>query len=188
MEKHDLFLNILQDLKEKIDSNNPYQIIKSSELIRSLLFDASGPLVNKVNKEFKVKIEYEYLDTKSGYRAFLFKMNPESFIVGDGLYPEWLITRGDIVKTKIDSFFKTMLIVKDGKEMTVKDVLDYVINCLGGTHHEEPKKDERVTLENMKNMFFGNTNAVVHQVKSIGTVVLKAMEPVKSEIIKKYYS
>jgi len=188
MEKHELFLNILKDLRDKIESNNPFQIIKSSELIRSLLFDASGPLVNKVNKEFKVKIEYEYRDTKSDYAASVIALKPSTFVVSDGLYPDWLLTNGTIKKTSIDALLSTLIIIKDGKELTVKNVLDYVLYCLGGTHHEEPKKEESVTLAELNEMYFGNANVVVHQVKSIGMVVLKALEPLKSEIIKKYYS
>ena len=53
----DYFLRTLDDLEHKIDSDNYYQILGISALVRRLLVDGF-PLVDKVNRYYRLKIRY----------------------------------------------------------------------------------------------------------------------------------
>lgn len=190
MNKHNLFLHTLDDLKSKLDSNNSYQILKSSELVRTLLYDTSGPLVNKINQEFKLKIKFHHKDTLSGYNVLARIAKPSLYLSLDGFYPKNARTNSKTLESNISQFFKTMVIVVDQRVFTVKDMLDHAVNCLGGTHHGEPKEEERFALKELESWSFGdlNTNAIIRQIKSIGYVVFDALQELKEKVITKYYS
>lgn len=49
------FLNTLNDLREKADSNDRYQLIKASGLLRLLLLD---PLIHEANQKHKIKFKF----------------------------------------------------------------------------------------------------------------------------------
>jgi hypothetical protein len=57
-ENEELFINIYNDLRDKLDKGDKYNLIKASGLIRQILFDASpaSPLLDLVNRDYKLKI------------------------------------------------------------------------------------------------------------------------------------
>ena len=81
-----------------------------------------------------------------------------------------------------------MVVVINERRFTVKEIIDHSVNCLGGTHHGEPK-NEQIALKELETLYFGlDTNSIIRQTKSIGYVVLDAMKELKEKVIKKYYS
>ncbi|MFC7357087.1 hypothetical protein ACFQO1_05270 [Jejudonia soesokkakensis] len=189
MEKHELFIETLNDLELKIHSDKPYQILKSSEIIRSLLFDTTGPLVDKINREFKLKIEFEYRDTKMRSESSPSLIpKPTTYIVADGFYPPDGIPNAKSVKTKKDQFFKALLIYHNDTIYTVKDILNFALYNLGGTHHAEPNTESETNLAELNDLFLGNINSIIFQTRAIGKVVIKALSELKNEVEKKYYS
>jgi hypothetical protein len=190
MDKQKLFLYTLEDLKSKLDSNNSYQVLKTSELVRTLLFDTSGPLADKINREFKLKIKFHHKDTMSGYNILAGIAKPSLYLSLDGFYPKSAMTNSKTVESNKSEFFKTMVIVVNEREFTVKEILDHAVNCLGGTHHGEPKEAERIALKELESLKLGDldTNSIIRQTKSIGYVVLDALQELKEKVIEKYYS
>lgn len=182
MSKEQLFINILDDLKQKIESGDSYQLLKSTELIRSLLFDTTGPLVDKINRQHKLKIKYEYLDSRTGYPESIMALNPKWFVVGDGFYPKWLITNGNIISTKKEKFFSMLIMRIDGREITTKELIDYVLYCMGGTHHSDPKELSELALKKMEDIFFMNTTSAISQIRSIGMVILDSLQELKEQV------
>lgn len=190
MKKHELFIEVLNDLREKIGSNKPYHIIKATELIRTLLFDKSGPLVDKLNKKYKIKFQFKHCDTRRDLES-LEKIGipiPDTYICADGFYPETMPSQEKTIISNRDSFYKTLIMIHEGKEYTVKDVLDHVLYILGGTHHDDPKKEEELILTNLNKHFtIGNISAVVYQIKAISRVVIKSLTELENKIIFEYY-
>ena len=187
MTKTELFLSILDDLKIKSNSNDPYQILKSTEIIRSLLFDTSGPLVDKINKDFKLKITYRYVKYGDNLNHPLFK-DLMTYISGDGFYPDEFSNSEKIIETKKSEFFNALVIFHDKNLFNVKDILDFALYKLGGTHHENPKSEKDKKISTLNTLYLGNQNSIIFQCRSIGKVVYDALIDLKTEVEKKYYS
>jgi hypothetical protein len=185
MRRQELFLNVLKDLRSKIKSNDPYQLIKSSELIRTLLFDSSGPLVHKLNREHKLKIEFKYNDAKDtldGYKKAGIPI-PTTFMIADGFFPGTAIAKSKTVTEKLDNFLKALLIYHGGREYSVKDILNHAVNFLGGTHHDDPKKEKELVLTQLNNeLLIGGHSSIVLPLKAIGLVVLDALAELESKV------
>lgn len=182
MNRHQLFINSLEDLESKINSKNEYQILKSTEILRTLLFDSSGPLVDKINKEFKIDIKFRYKVVGENLDNPLFK-NLVTFICGDGFYPPNSRPNIKITETKKDQFFKALVIFHNQNFYTVKDVLDFSLYKLGGTHHEDPKTDKEKIFSELNNLYVANGNSIIFQCKSIGEVVLEGLKELRFRVI-----
>lgn len=151
-------------------------------MIRSLLFDTTGSLVDKLNKTYKFKIEFEYLDTTSGYVEKVLNLKPIWYSVGDGLFPDWDSTGGQIIKSNIHKFFSTVVIINNGLNITVKELLDYSLYCLGGTHHREAKSHADLALKSMENVFVNNGLIAINQLRSIGKITIKSLQQLKEHV------
>lgn len=186
MNKELLFLETLNDLRQKIDSNQPYHLIKSSELIRSLLFDPSGSLVDKINRERRFKIKFEFIDGRDSLEGIRkIGISIDTFTLNDELYPP--TTNPNRPDKKIgskDNFLNALIIFHNNREYTVKDVLDFVLYNLGGTHHDDPKDEEKEILSHLNNVFqIGGHYSVVRPMKAIGLVVIDALSDLEKSII-----
>lgn len=181
MDNRNLFFNTYNDLVDKIKSENEYQIIKSTELIRRLIFD-SNSLVDKVKG--KLTIEYTYTDSTNGSTfRYMKKLGMSDFVIADGFYPpERIANVGPIVKTNKDKFLKCIILIKDGKEYTVLDIIKFVLFCQGGTHLDNPKKEYQVALDKFKNQKIFSLNPTIYQIKSIGKVIIDALKPLETEL------
>lgn len=188
MERTQLFIELLNDLHQKINSNNEYQILKSAEIMRSLLFDASGALVDKVNREFLLKIVFEHEDTRNEFDK-PFSKDASYVIPGDSFYPKFarISKNYSVKKSSKDQLLKTPILISNGKEFTVKELLHYALYKMGGTHHEDPKTDADIMIENVTKLPFFNFNLIIFQIRSIGFVVETGLQEIKNEVIKKYY-
>jgi hypothetical protein len=56
-----LFLSTLDDLEKSISSNDDYTLLCASKLIRQLFLDGANSLVDKVNKNYKLKLKLKLL-------------------------------------------------------------------------------------------------------------------------------
>jgi hypothetical protein len=57
-----LFVDVLDDLQAKIASQGAYEVLNASGLIRKLLLDDT-PLVDQVNRKYRLKIMFEVAET-----------------------------------------------------------------------------------------------------------------------------
>lgn len=187
MTKQQLFIEILNDLEFKINSKDQYQILKASELIRSLMFDASGSLIDKINKDYSLKILFEYKDISELLNHPLYK-DVDVFFIGQGLYPPFSNPNSKIIKTKKDDFLKAIIVISDGKRYSVKDILNFSLYKLGGTHHEEPKSDDDKRIAELNGYSLMAINSILYQIIGIGNVVISALYELKNKVIQEYYS
>ena len=178
MDRNALFVRTIEDLRSKIASNDEYESLKASGLIRTLLLD-SGNLVDEVNRRFRLKITFTYADSSQGYPAEMRKLlNPSQWAVLDGLYPGTQITTAVNVTTNRGPFLSQMVLINRGEELSVKDVIKYAANVLGGVHAGKVKKGEskEEALEKLTGLF-GNLPTALMQLRAIAHVVLDGLEP-----------
>jgi hypothetical protein len=111
------FLQTLEDLREKVASNDRYQLIKASGLLRLLLLDA---MVHDANRNHKVKLKF-YLTLKD-YRKV--KVKPLS----------------------LDEFLSTEWKAYREHTYSVKEIIETSAHLMGGVHLKKPKQKKEVDL------------------------------------------
>ena len=118
MNRHEeSFVNALNDLREKVKSNDRYQLIKASGILRLLLLD---PLIHEVNRKHKIKIKF-YLTSRNNRRT-----NAKSLTLDKFLATEWQANREHTY--------------------TIKEIIETSANHLGGVHVKEPKQKKEIDL------------------------------------------
>lgn len=176
-----LFLKTISDLENKISSKDPYEILGASALIRKLFLD-DHPLVDRINREYKLKILFHVCIPKPDPPG---SPKPIVTFVRDGIDPSNIIYPGMIVsKLTRDKFFKVVVLTISGKEYTIKDVILFEANIMGGVHAGTPKSEKEKVLKALNDLLsIGGYAASLKQLQSIGRVILKALIPLKEKII-----
>jgi hypothetical protein len=183
----DYFLRTLDDLEHKIDSNDYYQILGISALVRRLLVD-SFPLVDKVNRYYRLKILYRI--AISNTLKFMESMGiPKSGLallsLQDGLDPDTASPGKTICEVDLEKFLNTTVLVKDGKEYSIRDIVTYEANVDGGVHLGSPKEQaHKEIIDINKSILIGGYSPLLRQLKSIGRVVLKGLKPLREDVQK----
>ncbi len=88
--REELFLRTLEDFAQRIASEDAYEVLGASALIRKLLIDSS-PLVDQVNQKYRLKIEFEVMPQRSLPPSVPI---PDFSSVQDGLNPDTSAPRG----------------------------------------------------------------------------------------------
>lgn len=178
-ELESLFLHTLDELERRISGEEPYEILSASALIRKLFLDES-PLVDQVNRNYKEKIRFEI-----GMRLVYPTDEPQPIFstVQDGLDPDTAITGKKCQQVSRDQFLKTTVIVVNGQEYSIRDVILFEANIMGGVHAGAPKNEKEEVMRQL-NQFFsvGGYRSSLRQLKAIGRVVLKALKPLRIRV------
>jgi|GEM_PF-5319460 len=111
------FMYSLNDLREKISSNNRYQLIKAAGILRLLFTDQ---LIHKANRKHKVKFQF-YLTLKE-YR----NIGTSPLKIKDFLATEWTAYREHTY--------------------SIKEIIDISAHLMGGVHLQEPKEQKEVDM------------------------------------------
>ena len=174
-----LFIKTLDDLSARIVSSDPYEILGASALIRKLLLD-DHPLVDQVNRDYRVKITFDIIQpraTPPGLPA------PTFWTVQDGLDPDTAPPIGQRVQISRDQFFGTVLSIVQGREFTLREIVLFEANVMGGVHAGTAKKDQEKVLESVgQQISVGGYRSSLRQLKAIGRVVLKALQPLADQV------
>ena len=176
LEKETLFENTLRDLETRLAANDPYEILGVAGLIRRLLLD-DHPLVDQVNRKYKMKITFEIghpLGLPPGIPA------PDFFSVQDGIDPDTARPGKQRVQVSRDQFFKAVLSIVDSHEYTLRDIVLFEANVMGAIHAGSPKRDKEKALHAINSTIsVGGCSSSLRQLKGIGRVVLKALLPLR---------
>lgn len=167
----ELFLHTVEDLRQKVNSKTPYDLIRACGLCRHLLFD-NPSLAHKVNKR-RLKLNCQIADYTNTPLSFDYKGSG-----GRNIEP---LDRNTITVT-LDKFFKAKIAYYGATEFTVKDILIIAVNNFGGIHSLSPTLKQKRLLHweqwtknvEMKMSFW--------LINSICRVILKALEPLEEEI------
>ncbi len=181
-QQEQLYLKTISDLENRINDQDPYEILGSSALIRKLFLD-DHPLVDQVNRDYKLK--------------FLFNVclptplppglpKPDVYSIQDGLDPDTSRPGKHVSQLTRDQFFKVIVLMINGKEYTIRDVILFEANIMGGVHAGMPKSEKEKILKTLNDQLsIGGYASSLRQLQAIGRVVLKALTPLTQNIKQK---
>lgn len=184
--KEKVYLNILNELRERLEKRTEYDVLKTSGLIRQLLIDRNS-LINQINKIYRIKIKYIV------QKRFEF---PKPATLPDGSQPQILfqsifILPGESTSVEellLQDFLKYELLYYEEKGFSVLDIIKICANKYGGIHFDDVKKESDLTLDHLnRNLIFNNSSSVLQSMHDIAQICLIALKPLE-EIIKKKYS
>jgi hypothetical protein len=177
-----LLLRTLEDIETRVKSHDPYEVLGLSALIRKLFLD-DNPLIDQVNRMYRQKIKFVISDPNSPYTQLVLSMKPSFYSVQDGLDPETALTNKAKIEVNRDQFFGTMVLMIEGKPYSVREVILFEANVMGGIHAGAPKTDKERALAEINNLYVGgDTRAATRQLQGISRVVIKALQPLREAI------
>jgi hypothetical protein len=182
-QEEQLYQKTLDDLNNRINSQDPYEILGVSALIRKLFLDDHS-LVNQVNREHKLKFVFNVCLPTIPLESPDIKV----FSIQDGLDPDTSRPGKAVSQLGRDQFFRTIVLVINGKKYTIKDVVLFEANIMGGVHAGSPKSEKEKILKTLNDQLsIGGYASSLRQLQAIGRVVTKALAPltqrVKSKLI-----
>ena len=173
-----LFLETLKDIEDRVTSKDAYEVLLISALIRKLLLD-DFPLIDQVNRRYKTKISFEIIPAQE---ALIQKS--EFYISADLLDPETAPRSKKSQKVSRDQFLKTTVLSISGKRYSIKDIILFEANIMGGIHAGTPKKVKEEALQQINSIYeIEASRGSLLQLKAIARVVLKALEPLRIQIL-----
>jgi hypothetical protein len=174
-----LFLSTYQDIENRLNAKEPYEILYISALIRELFLD-DFPLVDQVNKNYKLKILFKITETQAKIPGLPM---PIFYSVHDGFDPDTAIRPGfRIIEVNRNKFFKACVLAIRGKEYSVREIILFEANIMGGVHASTAKTDKEKALKQIDSLFIGGYRSSLGLLKAIARVILKALEPLKKII------
>ncbi len=177
-----LFVNTLRDLAARIADADEYSILGASALIRKLLIDGS-PLVDQVNQGYRLKLAFEISDSKPSIPGV---PEPTFWSVQDGLDPETSRPGKPRKVVNRDQLLSAVLAVVDGRAYTLREIVLFEANVMGGVHAGSPKEEKERVLQSLNSgLAIGGYRASLRQLQAIGRVVLKGLEPLSSAVTSK---
>lgn len=182
------FLDTLDDLRNKCESNSNYNYVKASALLRLLLIEDGIPLIHIVNREYKEKILFEVIKHTP---------SPRKHIGTDGLIYESFISvrfinptasNDNIDLLNLDQFLKYIIFTYEGRDVTVLEILKLNAHVEGGVHLGNKIKknyDElMIELANSSVNYTGGITGGAYSVHEIGKITLKALAKLEDRIKK----
>ena len=174
-----LFLKTLDDLRNRIRSNDPYEILGASAIIRKLFLD-DQPLVDQVNRQYKLKFDFNVCLPAPNPPGL---PEPVVFSIQDGLDPDTSLPGKPISHLKRDQFLKIVVLVINKKKYTIKDVILFEANIMGGVHAGSPKTEKEKVLKLLNDQLsIGGYASSLRQLQAIGRVIIKALTPLQEHI------
>jgi hypothetical protein len=178
MDSTHLFCRTYDDLSERISSQDPYVILGASALIRKLFID-DDPLVDQVNRSHKIKLSFVIGEIDTPYHREVMKDKPRYWSLQDGLDPKTKLVAGGTTTLKRDKFFDTVVLIANGKEFNIRELIKFEANVMGGIHAGKAKTDQEKALASLAGLYMGNTRASLRQLLAISRVILSALSPLR---------
>jgi hypothetical protein len=178
----ELFVRTLEDLHRSINSEDEYEVIRSSGIIRMLFLDSGDSLVDQVNRKHGLKLEFEIID-----QPFIPEQPvPELFCAIDSIDPRRMPSGVHPVKKTRGEFFGLAIGSLKGTKYSIRDTVKFVANVLGGVHAGSPNdKDKQKTLNEIGKIFiFSNKSVLLQQLRSIGRIILETLKPLRYRVLK----
>lgn len=174
-----LFLETLKDLEARITQQDPYTILGASALIRKLLLD-DAPLVDQVNRQHRLKLTFEVTESQAQVPGM---PAPTFYSVQDGIDPA-TARPGKITKTvNRDQLLSYVLSVVEGRSYTLREIVLFEANVMGGVHAGSPKEDKERVLHALNNQLaIGGYRSSLRQLQAIGRVVVKGLAPLRCAV------
>ena len=177
MDANTLFLKTLADIESRLAETDPYEILLISGLLRKLFLD-EHPLVDQVNKTYRLKLDFEITvplnKPDEGDKSSLWS-------VQDGLDPETAVPGKQRVRLNRDQFFQTVVAMIYGPSFTVRDVIQFEANVAGAVHAGAPKTEKEKALHEVgQKIGVGGYAPTLRQLLAIARVSLRALAPLRA--------
>lgn len=199
MNAKELYVRTIQDLKERCESLDRYDLLRASALMRQLLFD-DEPLIHAANREAKMKIRFTIVPWTEPHvivneseidisQNALRRMLANDAWVWSPIDPIPGLIPGIPIPTvtvKVDDFMKAICLRRGPTRITVRQVIKFCANVKGGVHRGDPDPAEAQTeLQEMdKFIRVGGIEASLNVLPSIQRVLLAGLQPLTDVVIK----
>jgi len=178
-----LFLATLRDLHGRSSALavSEYDVLRSALLLRQLLLD-STPLAHQVNRDRHVPLRFR-VNVRDPIWKIAGTEPPAVWIRQDGFDPETALTASQVAELRLDPFLACVVMMIEGRDFTVRDVVMQTAHVLGGVHTGTPRAQEQQALAELSAAFrVGGLDPVVRQLQAIGRVVVRALDPLRTKI------
>jgi hypothetical protein len=178
MKEEVLFIRTLDDIHRSINSNDEYDVLRASALIRQLFLDGSKSLIDRVNRKYGHKLEFEIV-----------KQTPPDFdfniwVAIDGIDPRAMPLEFPRVRENRDSFFGTIVAVIEGHEYSIRELIQFVANVMGGVHSGSLKNEKERKLAQLQDFYiFSDINLVLLFIRAVGRIILESLKPLQYEAL-----
>jgi len=181
MNEESLFIRTLDHLHQLINSNDEYEILRASALIRQLFLDDRSSLFDKVNRKYRYKIEFEVVEhLPPSIPDFSYQV----WCVIDGIDPRATPAHLPRAKKKRDSFFGMIVAIVDSHRYSIRDLVLFAANVMGGVHSGTFDNDKSKSFSQLKDLYiFSNINVALLFIKTIGRIILESLKPLQYEVL-----
>lgn len=169
-----LFLGVVVDIDSKVADGSRYNIIKAAGLLRQLFLDPT-PLIHFVNRTFRLKLEFECIESCSDLLV-----SPDA----DWQNPDPSFFPG-AATTKVDlsGFMKVPCLSEGDRTASVVDVIRVCANAKGGIHFGQAKStEEDLILDWDKWMILEGKEPSLVTIAGICRVALIGLQPLVQAI------
>ena len=174
-----LFMSTLHDLASRIVDADEYNVLGASALIRKLLID-DFPLVDQVNRQYRLKLTFEISESNPSIPGV---PEPTFWSVQDGLDPETSRPGKPYKIVNRDQLLATVLAVVNGKSYSLREIVLFEANVMGGVHAGSSKEEKEKVLQALSSaLTVGGYRVSLRQLQAIGRVVLRGLEPLRTAI------
>lgn len=191
MDPRSNFVGVMKDLDDCSSSWDQYHLLRIPGLLRLLLYDS---LVDQVNRQFRFKLRFmvgHVFDRSRVESASIDLSDVMVASVGDSFDPQ-ILALDQTASTKPrevtrDGLLKAIVLIAEGRYITVGDLIEHLAYVHGLTHPGSPKGETDEILLTLRRLVqIGGTALGMREIRSVGRVVHRALEPLRSAVIEKY--
>ena len=185
------FIGVMKDLDECASSWDQYHLLRIPGLLRLLFHDS---LVDQVNREFRLKLRFTVGQAFEPSRVESGNIDLSDVMVasvGDSFDPDVLV-QDKTASTKPrhvtrNELLKAVVLIAEGRYITVADLIEHLAYVHGLTHAGKPKDETDEILLTLRRLVqIGGTALGMREIRSVGRVVHRGLEPLQSAVIEKY--
>jgi hypothetical protein len=144
--------------------------------MRQLLMDAM-PLVDQINQTHRIRLQFHV-----GLPGLAIDEHTLLFAMLDGIDPQTARAKRTELMAR-DQFLAATVLVANGRIFTVRDIILFEANVMGGVHAGALKTEQEQALNSIANALHQNDlRATLAELKAIGRVVLRGLAPLKAAV------
>lgn len=175
MEAKALFIQKMGELHEALYSSDQYKMLNSSAILRQLLLDES-PLIHIVNKTYKIKLVFKV--RKNDFLEFPENVPKPSIRV---INPRLSIQGEEYIN--LNKFLSFKVAIVDNQPFTIREIIKFVANVLGGVHFDSAKDKEELLRKLQELHIFSDVNLLFNLIRNIGLIVLDGLRELKYAVL-----
>jgi hypothetical protein len=174
-----LYLKTIDELKNRINSQDPFDILSASANIREL-FLKNHPLVDLASEQYKSNFTFDVclpVPDPPGLHK------PAEFSIQEELDPDMSKPGRPTSQLARDQFLDIVLININGRKNIIRDVVLSCVTIMGGIHSGSAQREKEKVLKAVNDQTpIGGYASSLRQLQAIGRVILKALTPLTLHI------